>query len=411
MFATIIPDISDISQDHHSPKATTNMTEKKKIPFDILDSIRGIASLYVAIAHCRGSLWIGGNEFMKLFPRDQWNAWDYIMFGSSMLTRLAVEFVIVFFVLSGFSIAHSLAVNKSPLGFYKRRFIRIYPSYVVALIWAGAVYFITKAWHPEWYDGSISGFNFLPFTMEMNHYLDGDVVAKNLVYLPSRGFITPFWSLTYEVIFYLLAPFLLRKLNWYAIVSILLFAFGVAMPGMVKQMGLPVYISDFLFVYNVYFVVGVLLYNYYENVATAFSKISKLQLMALMAIALAAMYGINIYYKIENTASFVASATLGSLLIIFFLKYQVRIPWLMAVGKYSYTLYITHFATIFLYLGIYWLIQKPQTPYILNYFIWMPAVFLALLVAWVQYLLVEKRTKNILQALRSKTKAKNQPAA
>ena len=110
------------------------MTEKRKIPFDILDSIRGIASLYVAIGHCRGILWVGGNEFSKMFPRDTWSIGDYLMFGTSMLTRLAVEFVIVFFVLSGFSIAHSLSGNTSPLQFYKRRFIRIYPSYVAALI-------------------------------------------------------------------------------------------------------------------------------------------------------------------------------------------------------------------------------------------------------------------------------------
>lgn len=80
-----------------------------KKEFEILDSIRGIASLYVAIAHCRGTLWIGGNEFLKLFPLDTWSIWDYMMYGTSMLTRLAVEFVIVFFILSGFSIAHSLA--------------------------------------------------------------------------------------------------------------------------------------------------------------------------------------------------------------------------------------------------------------------------------------------------------------
>src|SRR5688572_9599050 len=134
------------------------MLEKRKIPFDILDSIRGIAALYVAIAHCRGSLWIGGTEYLKMFPRDGWGAWDYAMVGTSMLTRLAVEFVIVFFVLSGFSIAHSLSANKSPLQFYQRRFIRIYPSYVVALAWAGLVYLVTRYWHPEWYDGTLKEF-------------------------------------------------------------------------------------------------------------------------------------------------------------------------------------------------------------------------------------------------------------
>src|SRR5687767_15412793 len=132
------------------------MIQQRKLPFEILDSIRGIAALYVAIAHCRGALWVGGEKFMTMFSRDEWGAWDYLVMGGSMLTRLAVEFVIVFFVLSGFSIAHSLSVNKSPLPFYKRRFIRLYPPYVLALIWAGLVFLITRYWHPEWYDGSLT---------------------------------------------------------------------------------------------------------------------------------------------------------------------------------------------------------------------------------------------------------------
>lgn len=74
----------------------------------------------------------------------------------------------------------------------------------------------------------------------------------------------------------------------------------------------------------------------------------------------------------------------------------------MSVGKYSYTLYITHLATIFLYLAGYWLIVKPDKPYILNYFVWMPAVLFCLLIAYVQYLMVEGRSKAILNRLRKK---------
>lgn len=384
-----------------------SMTEKKKIPFDILDSIRGIASLYVAIAHCRGTLWIGGSEFLKMFPLDTWGTWDYFMFGSSMLTRLAVEFVIVFFVLSGFSIAHSLSGNKSPLSFYKRRFIRIYPSYVVALIWAGVVFIITRYWHPEWYNGSVQVFSFVR-TVEMNSYFDGDVMLKNLLYMPGGGFITPFWSLTYEVIFYLLAPFLLRKANLYAIISALLFLINLVMPARVTALGLPLYIHEFLFVFNVYFAAGIMLYNYYDEVTAFVAGIKKRIWHALIAGIILMMYAVNFYFQVETAYSFIVSAFLGIALIIYFLKYEVRIPWLMNVGKFSYTLYITHFATIFLYLGIYWLLVKPNVPYILNYFVWMPAVGLTLLVAWVQYLLVEKRTKNILQLLRRKSKEQGQ---
>jgi len=389
------------------------MPEKRKIPFDILDSIRGIAALYVAIAHCRGVLWVGGSEFMRMFPRSGWGAWDYFMFGSSMLTRLAVEFVIVFFVLSGFSIAHSLSTNKSPLKFYQRRFIRIYPSYVVALIWAGLVFVITRYWHPEWYDHTTidqavkagAGLDKIPFirSEEMNNYFQWKVMLKNLVYMPSAGYITPFWSLTYEVIFYLLAPFLLRKVNLYAIISFILFAVNFIMPSKTLALGLPSYIHEFLFVFNIYFVIGILLYTYYEQVASWFKNIPKSVMLLGIAGSVALMYAVNFYFRVETVYSFVASAILGFLLIVYFLKYSVRIKWLMNVGKFSYTLYITHFASVFLYLGIYRMIFKPQVHFILNYFVWMPAVGFVVLIAWLQYLLVEKRSKNILNLLRSKS--------
>jgi peptidoglycan/LPS O-acetylase OafA/YrhL len=388
------------------------MIKKEKISFDILDSIRGIASLYVVIAHCRGVLWIGGSEFLKKFPISTWGMGDYLMFGTSMLTRLAVEFVIVFFVLSGFSIAHSLSSDKSPLPFYKRRFIRIYPSYVVALIWAGLIFVITRYLYPQWYDGhiihaaldaGISPGN-IAFTRsdEMNSYFTGSQILQNLVYLPGKGYITPFWSLTYEVIFYLLAPFILRKVNLYAAVSFLLFSVNLFMPGQIQSMGLPLPAYEFLFVYNIYFVSGILLYNYFREVNQWMTHITKIQMISLLLLIILVMYATNFYFRVETVWSFLVSSIMGVMLIIFFLKYQVRIPWLMNVGKYSYTLYITHFASVFLYLSIYWLICKPQNPYILNYFVWMPAVFFALAMAWIQFRLVEKRTKNILNLLRSK---------
>ena len=264
------------------------MLQKRKISFDILDTIRVIASLYVAIAHCRGVLWIGGSEFLKKFPRSTWDFGDYLMFGTSMLTRLAVEFVIVFFVLSGFSIAHSLSTDKSPLQFYKRRFIRIYPSYFVALVWAALVFIVTRYWHPEWYNGDtfqtainagISPGN-IPFirSEEMNSYFNGEVIAKNLVYMPGGGYITPFWSLTYEVIFYLLAPFLLRRINLYAGISAILFLINFIAPATVHSIGLPIYVYEFLFTYNIYFVAGILLYTHFEKANNLVINFSKIQL-------------------------------------------------------------------------------------------------------------------------------------
>jgi peptidoglycan/LPS O-acetylase OafA/YrhL len=372
----------------------------KKNEFEILDSVRGIAALYVVIAHCRGCLWIGGGEFTNMFPRNTWGASDYIMFGTSMLTRLAVEFVIVFFVLSGFSIAHSLSSNKSIFQFYKRRFIRIYPSFIVALIWAGLVFVITRYGYPQWYDGTMNHFAYIR-AYEMNNYLDWDVMLKNIFYMPSSGFIAPFWSLTYEVIFYLLAPYLLRNINLYASVSFLLFIINLIAPDKIELLHLPAYFYGFLFVYNIYFAVGAFLYAHYKTIAGWFTHYTKFEFLLILGGILGITYGANIYLQFESDFSFIEASMLSAVMIIFFLKYQVRIKPLIAIGRYSYTLYITHLSSIFLYLGIYWLIVKPKVPYILNYFVWVPAVFFCLAIAWIQYQLVEKRTKGILTKLRS----------
>lgn len=383
----------------------------QKLSFDILDSIRGIAALYVVIAHCRGCLWLGGNEFLQMHPRSTWGIGDYMMFGTSMLTRLAVEFVIVFFVLSGFSIAHSLSSNHSPLQFYKRRLIRIYPSYITALIWAGVVFVVTRAWHPEWYDGSINQFAFIR-TVEMNNYFDWQVIVKNLFYMPSHGFITPFWSLTYEVMFYLMAPYLLRNVNAYVLISAILFLFGFFGQSLIGSLHLPVYISDYLFTYNVYFAVGVFLYHHYQRISEWFTNYTKFEFTLIFIGLLGLMYGGNLYLQIENSFTFIAAAMLSVVLIVFFLKFNIRFKPLMGIGKFSYTMYITHFASVYLYLGIYWLIFKPKLIYITNFFVWIPAIFFCVGIAYLQYFLVEKRTKSILNLLRSKSVTqKNKKAA
>jgi len=374
--------------------------------FEILDSIRGIASLFVTIAHCRGTLWMGGGEFLKMFPRETWTTGDYVIFGISMLTRLSVEFVIVFFVLSGFSIAHSLSSNTSVKQFYLRRLIRIYPSYLVALIWAGLIFALTRNWFPEWYDGSRTKFAF-ERTVPMNTFFEPTVILRNIFYMTDeQGMIAPFWSLTYEVIFYILAPFLFRKVNLYILASVVLFLVNVFFQDFVLSLGIPKYFYKFLFVYNIYFSIGVGLYNYFETIKAAFEKVSKRLLLLFIIIAVVLTYGANIYFQVGTIYSFGAAALLGALLIIFFLKYQVQIPWLINIGKFSYTLYIVHYPTIFLYLAFYHLIFNPDTIYIVNYFVWMPAVFFCLGAAYLQYLLVESKTKHILNRLRHKRTSK-----
>lgn len=380
---------------------------KRKLPFDILDSIRGIAALYVTIAHCRGSLWMGGNEFMNQFPRASWDAGDYLVFGTSMLTRLAVEFVILFFLLSGFSIAHSLSGNKSPVPFYQRRFVRIYPSYITALIWAGLVFIGTRAVFPQWYDGTYADFSFIR-TIQMNDFFEWKRVLGNLLYLPGEGFITPFWSLTFEIMFYLVAPFVLRKPGIYITLSFGLFAAHWALPGWLNSLNIHPIIYQFLFVYNVYFAAGVLLYQQWDRVQAFFTHFGRTTHRLFLLLCLALMYAVNFWMRTESEYSFMVAAILAVILISYFIRFEVRIKWLMNVGKFSYTLYITHLATIFLFLAAYWLVSGYRKEYITAFYIWPMAIPLCIAVAYGQYWLVEKNTKAVLERMRQKTRSKKE---
>lgn len=370
--------------------------------FIILDSIRGIASLYVMIAHSRGVLWMGGQVFMEKDPMNTWGLYEYFIFASSLLTRLAVEFVILFFVLSGFSIAYSLRNQGENKLFYLKRLMRIYPPYLVALVWAGIVFVVTKMMHPDFYTVDYGTLAFQRY-IEMNAFFDPASIVKNLLYMPMNGFITPFWSLSYEVIFYIIAPFILLKRKIYYTFTILFFVSGFIFESQLGQLNLPVIIREFLFTYNFFFMVGIFLFWNYNTILGYFDKVNKRVLLLLVFFFLGTTYLINIAFKYETKYSFVSSSIFAILLIIYFLKYQVTIKFLQSIGKYSYTLYITHVATLFLLHSIYFSVLDLKPPHIENFWLFIPGIFLSLLVAYCLYYICEKQTKNWIGKIREKT--------
>ncbi|MGV3631029.1 MAG: acyltransferase family protein [Bacteroidota bacterium] len=373
----------------------------EKNDFIILDSIRGIASLYVMIAHSRGILWMGGKVFMEKHPMEHWGMYEYFIFSSSLLTRLAVEFVILFFVLSGFSIAYSLRNQGENKLFYLKRFLRIYPPYVLALVWAAAVFFITKAMNPEFYR---IDYDTLAFTryLQMNHFFEPLTILKNLVYLPMEGFITPFWSLSFEVIFYLVAPFILLKRKLYYIVSVVCFVAGLALEKQLNGLQIPYLIREFIFTYNFFFMLGIWLFWNYSAIMTYVDKVNKWILLLGIFFFLGMTYAVNIYFQYETKYSFISSALFAVLLIIYFLKYKVEIKFLQSIGKYSYTLYITHVASLFLLHSIYFRFFGFKPPHLENFWLFVPGIFFSLGIAYLMYVLCEKQTKNWIGKIREK---------
>jgi peptidoglycan/LPS O-acetylase OafA/YrhL len=371
-----------------------------KLNFDILDSLRGMAALYVCIGHSRGLLWIGGTEYLKQHPRETLGIGEYIMLGLNMLTRLSTEFVIVFFVLSGFSIAHSLRKRTDPISFYKRRLVRLYPPYLAALAWGMGCFWLINALAPSFTNGSYATPVF--DRLRDSHILfEPATIVKNLFYYPQLdGILRPFWSLTQEVLFYLIAPWLFRSLRLYYAVSVALFLFATL--GFGVRGFHPNLLLTFCF-YNIFFTIGVWLYHNFSVLSEAAQKLKGYWLPLACLGLFGAMIPLSLLNQ-EAPNSFLA-ALMSSLLIIHLLNRQVEIGWLMKVGRFSYTLYITHFPTIFLFLTIYFLAGGATPPSIENNFVFIPAVLLCLGVAYLHYLAVEKRTKSWLESMRrSQTK-------
>ena len=116
---------------------------------DFLDPIRGIAILLVFVFHSLGTA----------FGRDElpWGPWfrDFNVPGSFLLL-LPATFgwvgVAIFFVVSGFCIHLSYSRLPQWSLFLQRRFFRIYPPYLVALLFFALAFPITRLHFASWQD-------------------------------------------------------------------------------------------------------------------------------------------------------------------------------------------------------------------------------------------------------------------
>ncbi len=174
-----------------------------------MDGLRGLAALYVVINHV----------FLRAFPgypvdhAPFWAGW--FIYG-----RFAV---VVFIVLSGFSLALSPARHGWRLDgvarFARRRARRILPAY-----WAALAFSLAVAWLVVAQNGQ-GGPN--PKSVVVNGLL-----VQNIVGAPSPN--RAFWSMAVEAQLYILFPLLLLIVRrWGAIVMVAVVTFVVAVVGVV----------------------------------------------------------------------------------------------------------------------------------------------------------------------------------
>lgn len=371
-------------------KTSETSKEAPIIDFQVLDGLRGIAAIYVLLNHARGNLFIGGVKYAQIKNIADWSFGEKIFFAALRLTSLGREFVILFFVLSGFSIAYSLSKSKSKGTFYLRRIIRIYPPYIFALGWAYIVFIFLKNWCPEVLaPGSFSVFSSIKSTV------------LNLLYVDNGSMIIQFWSLKFEVIFYILIPFFILRRNLYLVASL-----AIAIISMfINWRGLSGHniLSQYVLDYNIYFALGVFCFHNYQVIEHYLILRNKIQFLIISIILFLIMVVFKFFTNFDQDKVTFSIAGLFSMLLLFnFLYYKIKNPALMFFGKISYTIYITHFASIMLFLAILIRTHLVNSVEIQNKFVWLLSVPFALILSYFFYTLVEKPTKKLLVRLRKK---------
>lgn len=177
----------------------TNSSLKPKKHVALAEAGRGFAAFYVLIYHV-----IKFTELREAFPKE--TIQYYVVYT---LGNYGHEAVLFFFLLSGFSIHYSsldrdLSGSRGILNYYYLRFRRIYPIYFLAIVLTLSLLFL--------------GYYLLPSAFEKEiKELTATVTFYNLAFLVDRFYIEgiisrtipmngPLWSLSYEVLYYLIYP-------------------------------------------------------------------------------------------------------------------------------------------------------------------------------------------------------------
>ncbi|MES1971793.1 MAG: acyltransferase [Pseudomonadota bacterium] len=169
-----------------------------------IDILRALAALAVVIYHARKEFWVGMQETLSVHGLhsvrpDIWLSYASIVFSFGWMG------VPIFFVLSGYCIhlgyatklRRSTATALNVPSFYKRRFLRIYPVYVAALLLTAVVdYFAHPVPDlPGWVGANLSSFVL-------------NLLMMQELFVSCFGSNGVFWTLSIEFHLYLFYPVL-----------------------------------------------------------------------------------------------------------------------------------------------------------------------------------------------------------
>ena len=279
----------------------------KQERFTLVHALRGLAALWVVLFHVAEAGHITG-------LRSQLPSWADLVFTAGHLG------VAVFFALSGFVITHSVAgasIAASYIGrFALRRSIRLDPPY-----WASILFVVTVGYLSAEVKGEAFALPTFPQTLAHLFYL------QTLLGFPQINWV--YWTLTYEIQFYLVLVLLIMAAQRMRIAPplIVLLPFLATMSHWIGLWAPPT--GLFVDLWHA-FLAGVLAY---------WAKTSPLALYAFVGVC-----GLSLILS-PNDFTFLSIGTAIVLHVAFRTSYIYRgldWRWVQFLGTVSYSLYLIH---------------------------------------------------------------------
>ena len=345
-----------------------------------LHFIRGLAALIVVVYHAKFILWAGGTLWKNNIGFH--SVTDYILFGIDMLSSCGEQCVLIFFLLSGFVIYHSFQhSDKSLKHFFVIRSLRIYIPYIVSLCISLAVlYYAVKLNSGIAVDG-VREYN----TRLLSAYKEIGVsnILKTLFFIKGNeyaGFNFVYWSLLHEAIFYIVFPIYFyagkRYRAFFMLIHLIAYLFT----------------KNNIFYFQLFFLSGMFLYDYYSTSRELFLRNSRLYLPLILLFYCAT----NLLTKLpwQHFANIAALITAALAFDYLLTGRQTFNRFFKGLADMSFSLYLNHlwvllicYCISFRYFGSLLLYQR--YPYYLS-------IPVALLVSWLLYLLVEKKSLKLI---------------